>query len=251
MKHCIIYKLVCVSNGKLYIGFTRQTLANRWHGHLSESRKGTSNRILSSAIRKYGSKAFIKEILYCSTDIKHTLNVMEKYFIRKYNSHFVDGHGYNMTYGGEGKNSGPRNSSMSLDHRNKIRQARLGKPLSEEHKSKIAAAGQGRKHTPETITKMKNVKRSEEFKTARRTYRVPPEQIKTRVANRTKPTWTIQTPDKSIITTEHIKLTCKENNVAYIALHAAFKAGRAINRGPSKGWQLLSVTPSRNGHAIQ
>jgi group I intron endonuclease len=235
MKQCIIYKLVCTVNGKPYIGFTRQTLENRWHGHLSESRKGISNRILSNAIRKYGSKAFSKEILYCSTDEHHTLNVMEGHFIRQYNSHFKDGYGYNMTYGGEGKNSGLKHTKRSPEHCEAIRQAHLGKKLTEAHKTKIAAAGRNRKHTQETIIKMKQVTRSEEFKQARRAFRPTAEQIAQRVARRTSRTWTLQKPDGTQIHTQHLKQTCRENGVKYIALWAAHKQNRGINRGLTKG----------------
>lgn len=239
MKQCIIYKLVCTINGKPYIGFTRQTLANRWHGHLSESRRGISNRILSNAIRKYGSKAFSKESLYCSTDEYHTLNVMEEHFIRQYNSHFKDGYGYNMTYGGEGKNSGPKSKPRSPEHCEKLRQSHLGKHLSPEHKAKLSAAGRNRIHSPETIAKMKQVTRSEDFKQARRAFRPTLTQISQRVANRTSRTWTIQKPDGTQIQTQHLKQTCKDNGVKYIALWAAHKQNRGINRGSTKGWKLI------------
>lgn len=251
MKVCTIYKLVCTINGKPYIGFTTQTLGRRWYGHVSEARyRKTYHRPLISAIRKYGPENFTKEVLYCSKDFNHTLEVMERHFIEVHKSHITHG-GYNLNFGGAGSYGHRHKSPRSPEHCEKIRQARLGTKHSEEHKAKIAAAGRGRKHTPETIMKMKSVKRSEEFKAARRAYKVSPEFVAQRVANRTKPTWTVQMPDGTIITTNHIKQTCTEHGVAYIALHTAFKNGRGINRGPSKGWQLLSVTPSKNGHAIR
>ena len=245
---CIIYKLVCIANSKPYIGFTTQTLERRWHGHLSEARNRKTDRLIINAIRKYGSQAFTKEIVYCSKNFDHTLNKMEEYFILQNNSHFQDGYGYNMNYGGNG-NFGYKHKPFSLEHREKIRQAHIGKYLSTKHKAKLAAAGRNRKHSPETILKMKQITRSEEFKQARRSFKPTSEQIAARISNRTSRTWTIQKPDGTQIHTQHLKQTCKDNGIKYIALYAAHKQNRGINRGPTKGWKLISVIPTPSIYA--
>jgi group I intron endonuclease len=232
-----IYKITCAENGKAYIGFTSQPVYQRWANHVNDSKKPNHNRAFISAIRQYGKSAFQVETLYQSKDFDHTLNVMEEYFIRLHNTHINDGSGYNMNYGGSGHFNVKHSSPMASEHREKIRQAHLGKHLSPEHKAKIS--WKGRKHSLQTITKMKQVIRTEEFKKARRAFRPTPEQIVNRIANRTSRTWILQKPDGTLINTQHLKQTCKDNGVKYIALYAAFKQNRGINRGPTKGWKLI------------
>ena len=76
---------------------------------------GTSNTLLSNAIKKYGSEAFTKEVLYTSDDIEYTLSIAEEQFIREYKTHFVEGYGYNMTFGGEG-----HKLQCSQEHKDKL-----------------------------------------------------------------------------------------------------------------------------------
>jgi len=98
----IIYKITnhALLHPKSYIGFTTQDIAVRWKQHLIAAKR--RNHLLSNAIKKYGRSAFTSEILYTSENAEHTLNVMEPKFIKEHNTHFLDGYGYNMTYGGEG-----------------------------------------------------------------------------------------------------------------------------------------------------
>lgn len=91
-----IYKIVNQKNGKCYIGFT-QNFNKRMCEHLAESKRKNSH--LYKAIRKYGWNTFHKEIIYQSFDKDHCKNVMENYFIQKYNSYII---GYNLTSGGDG-----------------------------------------------------------------------------------------------------------------------------------------------------
>lgn len=84
-----------------YIGFTTGTLKKRWGEHCSASKRN-SQYVLHKAIRKYGKESFTIEKIYCSTDIEHTLKVMEPKLILEYNTNYQGGNGYNMTMGGEG-----------------------------------------------------------------------------------------------------------------------------------------------------
>jgi len=92
-----IYKVTNTINNKVYIGFD-SNWPTRKKEHFRES--STSTRIFHKAIRKYGWQNFEWEIIYQSKDRDYTLNVMEKYFIKEYNS--FGENGYNMTVGGEG-----------------------------------------------------------------------------------------------------------------------------------------------------
>lgn len=129
-----IYKATNTINQKIYIGFD-SSWPTRQQQHLIESAgpNPDDGSIFHKAIRKYGSDAFTWEVLCQSRDGEHLLNEMEGYFIRLYNSHYLDGHGYNMTYGGEGA---------------------LGRVQTEETRKKISKAAKGRKHSKETLEKM-------------------------------------------------------------------------------------------------
>ena len=99
-----IYKATNIINGKPYIGFD-SSWPKRQTQHLSRAflpKSNEYNTIFHRAIRKYGSDAFLWEVIYASENVKHTLNVMESRFIQEHNSHCYYGHGYNMTLGGEG-----------------------------------------------------------------------------------------------------------------------------------------------------
>lgn len=58
----MIYKVTCKITGKIYIGQTTQSLAQRKREHTSRSKKG-SNTYFHNAIRKYGKDSFIWEVL--------------------------------------------------------------------------------------------------------------------------------------------------------------------------------------------
>lgn len=101
-----IYKSTCTVNGKVYIGYT-SNYTSRVYSHKNDCFKKHKNTSFYSAIRKYGWDNFTWEIIYQSYDRTHTLEVMEPFFIREYNSyvHFENSNGYNMTFGGECSNN--------------------------------------------------------------------------------------------------------------------------------------------------
>ena len=97
-----IYKVTNKVNGKAYIGFDSKW-PSRKSVHMCEAITRKNKKYpLYRAIRKYGPDNFEWEVLYQSEDREHTLNVVENKMILEHNTHFRDGHGYNMTFGGEG-----------------------------------------------------------------------------------------------------------------------------------------------------
>lgn len=91
-----IYKIQNKLNGKLYIGKTCTTIANRWNHHLDSYSKKDWH--LYRAMRKYGIENFIIEpIEQCPDSL---LNEREIYWIEKLNTFYT---GYNETLGGEGR----------------------------------------------------------------------------------------------------------------------------------------------------
>lgn len=106
-----IYKITNKSyKVKSYIGFTAEKDPyNRFRRHLSDSQSikcKNYNCLLYKAMRLYGRKNFYFEIIYQSYDKSYTINIMEEYFIKSFNTYMPKG--YNMTFGGNGGNSGKR-----------------------------------------------------------------------------------------------------------------------------------------------
>lgn len=96
----IIYLITNLINDKKYIGQTKQGREERrWQEHLVYT--VNDNKILHNAIRKHGAENF--EFKVIETNISEELiDEREKYYIKYYNTFYLDGQGYNMTEGGQG-----------------------------------------------------------------------------------------------------------------------------------------------------
>ncbi len=124
----IIYKVTNKLNGKIYIGQSRKTLAKRKSEHMRES-NGRGKTYFNKAIRKYGIDGFTWQVICICPNID-SLNEQEEYYIAFYDSMNT---GYNLTSGG-------KNCIMSDESKEKIRQAKLGHPVSKETRQKIRIA---------------------------------------------------------------------------------------------------------------
>lgn len=214
-----IYKFVNLYNNRIYIGYT-SNWQNRLKNH--QSRYQTINTAFYHAIRKYGWDMFSHEIIYQSLDKEHTLNEMEGYFIREYNSHIDDGHGYNMSYGGEG------NKNYCIETRYKLGSANRGKtlkPRSEETKRKIGIANSKKKRTDAEKQHLRDInlgkKQSEEC-----------------VLKRSKQ-YVVTNPNGESIVVHNLNKFCKENDLNQGAMSA-------IARGvlsKHKGWSCSFYSP--------
>lgn len=92
-----------MKNGKAYIGFDSKW-PSRKSAHICEALTRNNNKYpFYRAIKKYGIDNFNWEVLFQSEDKNFTLAVMENKMIIEHNTHFKSGHGYNMTFGGEGR----------------------------------------------------------------------------------------------------------------------------------------------------
>ena len=109
----IIYKATNQINGKCYIGKTIQKLEERKSDHIKVSKKlkkksecieneGSIEGVyFHNALNKYGKENFKWEIIY-ECDDELVLNVMETMKIIVNHSHYTEGKGYNLTWGGDG-----------------------------------------------------------------------------------------------------------------------------------------------------
>ena len=135
-----IYKATSKTTGKSYIGFD-----SNWPNRKSVHKSNIKHKDYKfyRALKKYGWDDFEWSLVYQSTDRDHTLNEMESYFIKQYDT-FTNG--YNMTVGGDG-------SVLSEEIIERIRKANIGKKLSEETKEKLRQINLGKKQSPETKEK--------------------------------------------------------------------------------------------------
>lgn len=151
----IIYKVTNIVNGKIYIGQTITTLANRKRCHINSSKLANCSCYFHKALKKYGEKNFIWEVLdHCNS--KKELNEMEFHYIKQYNSFGVTG--YNLTFGGEGsigyKHSSINRAKMSDASFRSDNHVNRGKPLSEEWRKRISEAQKGKVISEETRRKI-------------------------------------------------------------------------------------------------
>ena len=189
-----VYLATNTINGKKYVGITIQPIKVRWRQHfLNRTREG--NTRLHLAICKYGIDSFNIQHIACAKNLSDLIEI-EKVLIVQENSFYVDGHGYNMTRGGEGawgtihtpearakRGAANRGKKLSLETRAKISDAlkgrkisleqraknsaiHKGKTISPDHRAKLSSAHKGRKLSPEHRAKISSslsgVKRSPE-----------------------------------------------------------------------------------------
>lgn len=139
----LVYKYVNNVNGKVYIGQTTRTLAERHKEHLRHKKTA-----FDKALSKYGADAFTCEAL-CECETLDALNEAEKHYIKLYNSMIP--FGYNMCEGGDNTKGYTHNDET----KRKMSAAKKGKYLgsdnpfyskthSDETKEKLSKARKGR-----------------------------------------------------------------------------------------------------------
>ena len=100
-----IYKIINLSNGKLYIGKTSSSIEERFKQHIKDSKKERyEKRPLYDAMNKYGVENFIVEQI---EQVKNDeiASEREQFWIEKLRTYigFSDCNGYNATLGGDSK----------------------------------------------------------------------------------------------------------------------------------------------------
>jgi len=149
----IIYKVVCISNWKGYVGQTIYPLERRIYLHLKEKHRG----IFPRALRKYGLENFFWYII-CECFSRKEMNEKEKYYINYFETKCPGG--YNLTDGGNGvsgwipSEEWRKNRSILMkSEKNPTRQPGVAKkvgdsirgiPKSKEHRRKLSEASSGK-----------------------------------------------------------------------------------------------------------
>jgi len=109
-RYCEIYKIVNLSNNKIYVGQAVSHILNhkkyrpyghegRFRCHISEafSTKKNQSHYLNNSIRKYGVEDFVVELIECC-EIKDA-DERETHYIKEFNSLYPNG--YNLKNGGK------------------------------------------------------------------------------------------------------------------------------------------------------
>lgn len=92
----IIYLITCLTNGKVYVGRTTQSLRVRWKSHLNSARYAKYQHLkLYRAMVKYGIAQFKIEVIDTAASFEE-LKQKEADHIMARKSH-LDEHGYNMS----------------------------------------------------------------------------------------------------------------------------------------------------------
>jgi group I intron endonuclease len=132
------------TNGKKYIGITKEPLKRRWGLNGKQYIYDNRGRF-ANAIKKYGWDNF-EHVVVCENLSQQQACTKEIELIAAYKTQDPE-YGYNIQAGGQLGNDGV---TFSEESKEKMRKAKLGKKLSEEHKKKIGLSGKGRKATPKT-----------------------------------------------------------------------------------------------------
>lgn len=119
-----IYVVVNRINFKMYIGQTINTLARRFNGHITSTKKGSSTPF-HKALRKYGRESF-EVVELAKTDDREYAHFLERMYIFFYHSHGALG--YNASAGGEAPAYGMRHTKRWCREHSK-RMSGEGHPL--------------------------------------------------------------------------------------------------------------------------
>ena len=203
----MIYSIYLITNNvnqKKYVGVTYD-FAGRMRGH-----KGCySDSYLSRAILKYGWDNFSKEVIFQSLDKDFAYKEAESLFIKEYSTKDPQ-FGYNLTDGGEGSPG----YIVSNATREKQRLAKVGKRLSEDHKSKISIGNTGKKFSDETKNKIsERLKGNKNF--SGKTFS---KEVLHNLSEQKAKDWTLMSPSGDIVHIHNMRKFCLENNLSSSAM---------------------------------
>ena len=136
----ILYKLTCVTTGKIYVGWTTLALEVRWLRHQRTDKKC----YIQHCIKKYGADNFLVEELGVFDKNENAI-AKEIDLIREWKlniSRYPDGPGMNMTDGGEGTIG----YAITDRQRENLSRSLTGKAKTKAHVESIRRSKEGAKN---------------------------------------------------------------------------------------------------------
>lgn len=143
-----IYLITNLINQKKYVGQTKN-YKQRFKYHIASYKKSP----ISNAIQKYGKENFIFEVIYQTLNGDH-VDFLECHFIKEHNSFADDGHGYNLTRGGNCNKIISKETKQKMSEAAKGQTKWLGKSHTEETKLKLKLLNIGKIMSEESRQKM-------------------------------------------------------------------------------------------------
>jgi hypothetical protein len=101
----LVYKHTCLVTGLSYVGYTKKTIEQRWNEHVSiafDRRPHVKKHFFQNAIKKYGTDAWVHEVLCDGINSLSQALDFEVNSIKNVGS--LAPNGYNETLGGRGVN---------------------------------------------------------------------------------------------------------------------------------------------------
>ena len=240
----IVYRITCFVNNKMYIGITNKSLQYRWKQHCRAAQNGSKCR-LHQSIRKFGPNQFNKEIIYCSKDYEHILE-MEQYFIKLFDTFYRNGKGFNMTKGGQGTIGRKKSKEQ------KAKEQAFWTPENRAKQSQKVIGEKngmfGKTHTAEALAKCikrgkkhpfygkHHSKESKEKNRKAHIGKVLSEETKQKILKtKEKYQFTFLDPNGKKYVTKNCNKFGRE-----MGLPHPMHLNKPISRGPNKGWVLIS-----------
>lgn len=137
-----IYLITNKLNGKQYVGKTIHSIERRFSEHCICDK--TNHTYIDNAIKKHGKENFTVELIMRCEDWRY----WEHECIKRYHTHWTEG-GYNLSWGGD-------HNPMEDDL---VRKRHLDACRSKSHRNKQRQASLGRKHTLESRQKMSRIQK--------------------------------------------------------------------------------------------
>ena len=157
-----IYLVTNLINSKRYVGQTScKTVEERFKKHCHEAdSQARTNCYFHNAILKHGPENFKVELIEDNIPLTR-IDEKEKFYIEKYNTFYLNGHGYNMTTGGQGVHNYHHTDETKLKMSTSSKEAWIKLKTEEpERYEKLMLERsnrlKGRKFSPETLQKMKD-----------------------------------------------------------------------------------------------
>lgn len=144
-----IYQIHCISNGKVYIGSSKD-IYTRWKQHKSDlNRNRHPNPYMQKSYNKYGKIYFVYSILEECTEDK--LLEREQYYLDYV---FEANNTFNLALIAGSPTKG-RKKPHTEETKKKISETKKGKNLSDEHKKALSDSHKGHKATESTKERMR------------------------------------------------------------------------------------------------